>query len=101
MNSSSASLPSLPSESQQLLPSGGSKGIKSLDVLFRDFGINLRCLFTSSCGIDDELEWIGVLILLHQLQVSEPLGAFQRIAGGKSCFRGFDQSCCHLVLPVR
>src|SRR5262249_52695095 len=46
--------------------------------------INLRRLFANFSRIDDEFEGIGVLILFHQLQVGEPLSAFERIAARKT-----------------
>jgi hypothetical protein len=39
--------------------------------------IDLRRLFANFCRIDDEFERIGVLALFHQLQINEPLGAFE------------------------
>src|SRR5215471_5955279 len=51
--------------------------------LFCALRINLRRLFASLCGIDDEFEWIRVLILFHQFQIGESLRAFYRIAAGK------------------
>src|SRR5215831_18274172 len=45
--------------------------------------INLWRLFANFPRIDDEFERICVLILFHQLQIGEPLSAFERIAIGK------------------
>ena len=49
--------------------------------------VDLRRLLTDLCRIDDELERISILILLHQLQVNEPFGVCQRFALGKSLGR--------------
>src|SRR5262249_9170842 len=35
-----------------------------------------------------------VLIPFHQLQIDEPLSAFERLAAGKPCLFGIDQSRC-------
>src|SRR5262245_16996712 len=53
--------------------------------LFNALRINLRRLLANFRGIDDEFEWIGVLILFHQFQIGESPGAFHRIAAGKLC----------------
>src|SRR5262245_9383061 len=44
---------------------------------------NLRRLFASFCRIDDEFEWIRVLILFHQFQIGESPGALYGLAAGK------------------
>jgi hypothetical protein len=62
--------------------------------------INLWRLFANFSRIDNEFEGICVLILLHQLQIREPSGAFERIAVGKLRLRGFDQRCCQLIVSV-
>src|SRR5215467_15199721 len=62
--------------------------------------IDLRCLFTDFCRIDDEFERICVLILFHQLEIGEALSAFYRIASGKLRLCGFDQIRCNRIPPV-
>src|SRR5690349_18392484 len=37
-------------------------------------GSHLRRLFGDFAGVKDEFERIGILVLLHQLQIHEPLG---------------------------
>ena len=37
-------------------------------------GSHLRRLFANLPGIKDEFERIGILVLLHQLEIHEPLG---------------------------
>src|SRR5207247_1736614 len=69
-------------------------------VCFNVLRINLWRLFADFSRIDDEFERIRVLILFYQLQIDEPLSAFERIAAAKLCFCGFDQIRCHLILPV-
>src|SRR5215470_5636797 len=44
---------------------------------------NLRRLFASLCRIDDEFEWIRILILFYQFQIGESPGALYGIAAGK------------------
>ena len=61
--------------------------------------IDLWRLFTNPAGIDNEFERIRVLILFHQLQIGEPLSAFERTAPGKLWLCRFDQIRCHLYLP--
>jgi hypothetical protein len=58
---------------------------------FRKLTINLWCLFADFRRIDDELERIRVLILFHQFQIGEPLGALQSFAVGVFWLSGFDQ----------
>src|SRR5215472_1540771 len=62
--------------------------------------IYLWCLFADFPRIDDELERVRVLILFHQLQISEPLGAFYRITNRKLRLCRFQQIRCHRILPV-
>ena len=51
--------------------------------LFNALRINLRRLLANFRGIDDEFEWIGVLILFHQFQIGESPGALYGLAAGK------------------
>src|SRR5205085_10776946 len=69
-----------------------------LSSLFR---INLWGLLLNFSRIDDELEWIGVLILFHQLEICEALGTLKRLTVGEFWFGRLDQARRHLVLPVR
>src|SRR6266498_1694348 len=69
--------------------------------LFSLFRINLWSLLLNLSRIDDELEWIGVLILFHQLEICEALGTFKSLAVGEFWFDRLDQARRHLVLPVR
>src|SRR5262245_48643949 len=58
---------------------------------FNILDVDLWGLFASLCRIDDEFERVRVLILFHQLQIGQPLGAFQSFAAGKLLLCGFDQ----------
>src|SRR5215472_17227273 len=62
--------------------------------------IYLWRLFANFPRIDDEFGGVCVLILLHQLQIGEPLSAFYRIAAGKLRFCRFDQLRCHFIPAI-
>src|SRR5215831_13076205 len=62
--------------------------------------INLRRLFASLCGIDDEFEWIRVLILFHQFQIREALRTFESFTVRKLWLGRFEQFGCHCIFPV-
>jgi len=65
----SAPSPSHKSEQAPTFPMGPARGLgRSLG------GSHLRRLFANLPGIKDEFERIGILVLLHQLQIHEPLG---------------------------
>src|SRR5215467_3579536 len=68
--------------------------------LFNGLRINLRRLFASLCGIDDEFEWIRVLILFHQLQIREALRTFESFTVRKLWLGRFEQFGCHCIFPV-
>src|SRR6266542_5046168 len=62
--------------------------------------INLWRLFANFPRIDDEFERIRILILLHQLQIGEPLGALESFSGGELWLSGFDQLLRHCIPAV-
>jgi hypothetical protein len=65
------------------------------------FRFHLPYLISNLSRVDDELEWIKFLVLLHQLQVGEPFDLMQGLAFGESAPGPFERSCCQLELPFR
>ena len=68
----------------QTLPSNGSPSFRRRDlegqlpVPSLATG-HLRCLFPDLRRVQNEFEWVSVLVLLHQFQVDEPFGPGHRL----------------------
>src|SRR5580704_14288633 len=59
-----------------------------------------RRLLSNLPGIDDELERIRILILLHELEVDQPLGVSHGGAALKSRSRRLKQRRCEFVFAI-
>src|SRR5260370_32271519 len=61
---------------------------------------HLRRLFSDLSRVDDEFERVGILVLLHQLEVYKPFGIRYRCAALEPIPGRFKQRGCELVLAV-
>ena len=61
---------------------------------------HLRCLFSDLSRVNDEFERVGILILLHQLEVDEPFRGRQGRAVLEPVSGRFEQGSRQLVLAV-
>src|SRR5256884_468392 len=61
----------------------------------------LRSFFADLGGIKDEFKWIGILVLLHQLEIDEASGLRHRRAVIEPASGGFQQRGGEFVFAVR
>src|SRR6267143_5659087 len=62
---------------------------------------HLRRLFADLSRVDDEFEWVVILVLLHQLEVYKPFGICDGAAALEPVSGRFKQRGCELILAIR
>lgn len=52
---------------------------------------HLRCLFSNFRRVNDEFEWVCILVFLHQFEIDEPFGVSHRFTAVEPSRRRFQQ----------